>query len=499
MKVTLGEVKAGYNAIKKLAKKEFKKGNFDKSLDYIDKAATVASQIMWRYADEELDDLHQKIAEKLIKSEKGKIQIKDNKVIFYDYFGSTFILAIQYIKALSKLNYHILYVYEEQNWDINVSVLEIMEKIPNVEICIIPKNISKSERVVEIYNAIVTFKPSKLFLHINTLSDCLPALHVLPSTIIKYYINLGDHAFWLGSKAINYSFEFRCFGAVLSYEKRGLSKDKLLLLPYYPIINGYDFQGFPKDCDNKVVIFSGGDFYKMVDANNTYWELVKAVLNQNPEAVMVFAIKILNQKGEEFLDNFIKENNFEKRFFPIGFRPDINEVFKHCDIFMGTCPMSGGLMSQYAAFNSKPILQYYPEELFAFEETESMICFNNKLQISYTNKNEFLIEAKKLIQDADYRIQRGAELHHCLITEKQFDALFAETLKTHKSQVEILSVDVNYKALSKWWLDVNNCGFSDVGKFIYDILGKKVILSVPSLYFRYFFTKIVRKIKKIYN
>jgi hypothetical protein len=128
-----------------------------------------------------------------------------------------------------------------------------------------------------------------------------------------------------------------------------------------------------------------------------------------------------------------------------------------------------------------------------------MICFNNKLQISYTNKNEFLIEAKKLIQDADYRIQRGAELHHCLITEKQFDALFAETLKTHKSQVEILSVDVNYKALSKWWLDVNNCGFSDVGKFIYDILGKKVILSVPSLYFRYFFTKIVRKIKKIYN
>lgn len=496
MRVSFFEVKSGYAAIKKLAFLEFKKGNYNKSLDYIDKAATIASQIMWRYADEDLDNLHKKIAEKIIKSKNENFQKKENKVVFYDYFGSTFILAIQYITALSRMNYQILYVFEEQNWEVNVSVMQILKGIPNVEIKIIPKNHSKSARVIEIFDTIVSFEPSKLFLHINTLSDCLPAIHVLPSGIKRYYINLGDHAFWLGTKAIDYSFEFRSFGAVLSYEKRGISKDKLLLLPYYPIINGYDFQGFPKECDNKVVIFSGGDFYKMVDANNTYWYLVKEILIQNPEAVIVFANKILNSKGQVFLDKFISENKFEERFLPIGFRPDINEVFKHCDIFLGTCPMSGGLMSQYAAFNSKPVLQYYPEELFAFEETESMICFNKKLQISYTNKKDFLFEAKKLIQNAIYRRNKGAELNDCLITKKQFDTLFADSFITHKSQLEIVPIDVNYKALSKWWLDVNNSGFSDVGRFIYAILGKKVLLYVPSLYIRYYLNKIIGKIKK---
>lgn len=42
--------------------------------------------------------------------------------------------------------------------------------------------------------------------------------------------------------------------------------------------------------------------------------------------------------------------------FLIGDRHDINEVFKHSDIFLNTYPIGGGLMTQYAAANSKPIL-----------------------------------------------------------------------------------------------------------------------------------------------
>ncbi|MEI6092036.1 MAG: hypothetical protein WCR42_16415 [bacterium] len=55
MKITLSEVKAGYAAIKKKAFSEYKHGNYEASLSYVDKAVSIASQIMWRYADNELE------------------------------------------------------------------------------------------------------------------------------------------------------------------------------------------------------------------------------------------------------------------------------------------------------------------------------------------------------------------------------------------------------------------------------------------------------------
>ena len=496
MKITLSEVKAGYAGIKKMAIEEYKKGNYEKSLEYIDKAATIASQIMWRYADDELEELLAKISTSII-GDKGEISnSQKKKAVFYDYFGSTFILAIQYVKALTNNDYEVLYVYEEREWDLNVSVIEIMEKIPNVSVKIISNKYTRLQRIQEIYNTIVSFNPGKLFIHINTLSHCIPALYSLPESIKRYYINLGDHAYWLGTRGIDYSFEFRSFGATVTYQKRGLKKEQLLLLPYYPIINGFDFQGFPKQCENKVVIYSGGDFYKMVDAENTYWSLVKNVLDQNPEAVIVFSNKVSNSKGQEFLDSFVKDNNFEGRFLPIGFRADINEVFKNCDIFLGTCPMSGGLMSQYAAFNSKPVLQYYPKELFAFEETESMICFNKKMSISFTDKKKFLSEARHLIADKQYRLERGEELKSCMISEKQFNELFKKSLTSNTTQVEIDYLNVNYRELEKWWLEVNNGGFSDVGSFICGVLGKKKLANIPTLYLKYLLKRIKKKMSR---
>ncbi len=491
MKVTLREVKAGYSAIKKLAFSEYEKGDFEKSLDYIDKAATLASQIMWRYADDELDDLLSKIGNKLIK-QKIQFVSQEKKVVFYDYFGSPVILTLQYLRALILLDYKILYLYEERT-NAQAPVVELIKDIENISIEKIDINTSRSERLKDIYNKIVEFKPSKLFIHINTLSVSIPVFFCLPHEIVQYYINLGDHAFWLGAKAIDYSFEFRSFGANVSFQKRGLKKEQLLLLPYYPIIDEQKFQGFPEVCENKVVIFSGGDFYKTVDEQKTYWNLVAEILQNNPNAVIIYANKALNSEGKKFLDAFIKNNNLENKFIPIGFRRDINEVLKHCDIYMGTCPMSGGLMSQHAAINSKPILQYYPENLFAFEETESMICFNDKLKISFTNKKDFLFEAEKLIADKDYRNKKGNELYKSMITEDEFNDLFKKSIETHQSQVEIENIPIKYNDIEQWWMEVNNEGYYDAGSYICSILGKKKVLYVPKLALKSIIYKLSNK------
>ncbi len=495
MKVTLREVKAGYAAIKKLAISEFEKGNYQKSLEYIDNASTLASQIMWRYADDELEELLAKIGSALIVKE-NKFTLEENKVVFYDYFGAPGILTLQYLRALVLLDYEILYLYEERI-NANATIIELISGTKNVKVEKIPLHSEKSFRLKIVYKKIVEFKTSKLFLHINTMSIGIPVFYCLPKEIVRYYINLGDHAFWLGSKAIDFSFEFRSFGAKVSIQKRGLNENQLLLLPYYPIIDKQEFKGFPKESNGKVIIFSGGDFYKTVDKNKTYWKIVTHILNNNPNTVILYANKALNSEGQKFLDNFIKDNNLEHNFIPIGFRKDINEVLQHCDIYLGTCPMSGGLMSQHAAINAKPILQYYPQQLFSFEETESMVCINSKISISFTNLPQFFEEAKKLIADKEYRIKKGEQLQNCMINENQFNELFKKSLESHITQLKIDSLQINYKSIENWWIEVNNEGYYDAGNYILSVLNKKSIIHVPGLVLKSFCSKIGKKLKSI--
>lgn len=498
MKVNLRVVKAGYKGIKKLAFKAFEAGNYEKSLSYIEKASILATQIMWRYADEELDSLQAKIAEECIKKRDGEYVVDSKKVVFYDYFGLTFILALQYLRTLSNLGYEVLYLMEERV-NVEPTILDSIDLEKNITIKIIKTNTNILNRINDIYHSILDYKPSKLFLHINTVSACLPVLHHLPKQITKYYINLGDHAFWLGSTAVDYSFEFRSFGAVVSEEMRGLKKEQLLLLPYYPIVDKREFMGFPDEVKDKVIIFSGGDFYKTVDREDNYWKLCYNILSQNPNAVILYANKGINDYGNNLMHEFIIKNRFENRFIPIGFRRDINEVMMHCDIYMGTFPMSGGLMSQHAAINAKPILQFYPTSLFSFEETESMICFREKFDISFTDEKRFLEEAKRLIDSEAYRRKQGKKLQEAMITQEEFEKIFEASLETHQTQLSIEKVNINYTALEQWWIDVNNRGYYDAGSFILSVLGKAKYQSIPisTLTLKYIVNRVIHKLKSL--
>lgn len=62
----------------------------------------------------------------------------------------------------------------------------------------------------------------------------VPVMCRLPKPITRYLINLQDQTFWLGGNAIDYSIEFRPFGASVSMERRGLKREQLLMLPFYP-------------------------------------------------------------------------------------------------------------------------------------------------------------------------------------------------------------------------------------------------------------------------
>lgn len=472
LRLSLNDIKNAYRGVKAHAIRAYKDGDYERSMHYVRHCATIAQQFNWIYADDELEDLLKEISTKIITSSSLPYIPVENKVVLYDDFCVSFVLVLQYIEALVQAGKDVLYMTVAQQSGRFSSIISTIEKnYPQVKIVIIP-NSNRVELAKKIHREILAFQPEKVLFHIFAHSVCIPAVCALPSRIDTYIINLADQTFWLGAKAIKYVLEFRQFGVSVSQQRRGIKPHQQLLIPFYPIVDNNPFQGFPKECteEGKVLIFSGGDIYKVLDEKRMYWHLVKRVLDTFPEVVFLFATKI-DGIGMEFLKSFIHENNYEGRFVYTKFRPDINEVLAHVDIFMGTCPVCGSLMSQLAARNATPILQYYypgtPDD-----ETEQAICINEQFPISFDNEDAFMREAEKLIRNADYRTQQGKRLQRAMITENQFNELVKNTLATNKTQIPLQPYRFDYQQLDDRWFALEKAGYISSLSYLYGLLGK---------------------------
>ena len=486
--ITLRDIRQGYRGLKRIAQKSAKKGDFATAMNYIDYCGTVASQFNWIYADDELEELLDEIAKsKIDASFVGEYEADENHWVFFDDYCTSYVLALQWMNALSKTGKTILYVTSQFSFEgrRDISILPEIEKLPNVIVDVVPGG-NYFERAIYLYRSIVNFRASKVILHkaMNSLVQ-LP-LCVLPKEIAVYNINLGDQFFWLGVRHIDYNVEFRPFGASVSVQRRGFRKEQLLMVPFYPANENRTFAGFPAGCEGKLVIFSGGDFYKTFDESGTYWRLVKSILDNHKDIAFLFVTKN-NAKGinvTNTIREFVKSNHFEDRFFCISFRHDIYQVFAHCDIYMGTCPVSGSLMSQLAAINCKPILQYYPPGT-PDDETEQALCISEKFSISFNNVEAFLAEADMLISDETYRKKQGEKIKSSMMQPEKFNELVAETLSTNISQMSFELLRFDYDILDNRWHALEKVGFTDVGSYLYSLLGRvKCFEYAPSLYLK---------------
>lgn len=484
LRLSLNDIKNAYKGVKAQAIEAFHRGDYERSMEYVRHCATIAQQFNWIYADDELEDLLKEISTKIVTPPVSYIP-KENRVVLFDDFCVSFILALQYLEALVVAGKEVMYLTLSQHDERFADIIStIREKYPTVKIVSInQKSIIKSS--IEVYNEIIAFSPRKVLFHMTANSMAFPAVYALPQSIDTYIINLADQTFWLGAKAIKYVLEFRQFGVSVSQQRRGIKPEQQLLVPFYPIIDNNPFLGFPKECTEKgkVLIFSGGDIYKVLDEKRIYWHLVKQLLDAFPELVFLFATKEDNL-GVQFLQKFIKDNHYEGRFIYTKFRPDINEVMAHVDIFMGTCPVCGSLMSQLAARNATPILQYYypgtPDD-----ETEQAICINKKISISFNDEEAFMQEAERLIHDVEYRKKQGERLQKAMITIPQFNNLVADTLATNETKIPLQPYQFDYKQLDDRWFALEKAGYISSLSYLYGLLGKKNCLRfAPKLFIK---------------
>ena len=497
MRLTKRDIKEGIVAVKKKAEKSFSIGDCFEAMHYVNVCSSLLGQFNLQYEDDDIELLLKRIAETKIRRVENFDSDVDSWAL-YDDFCTSHVLGLQWVEAMALSGRKLLYI-TTRNVEVESRHKNILDRVAvydNVTIEIVPQG-NLFERAQAVYNAIVRHKVSKLVLHKRSTASVMDiVMPVLPQGVSQYIINLSDQTFWLGAKSVDYCLEFRQFGASVSLQRRGLKREQLLMVPFYPADDRNDFVGFPPECtEDKIVIFSGGDFYKTLDDERMYWKLVRNILNKYPQVVFLFATKNIPE-GDSDIRRFVKDNHFENRFIYINFRPDIYQVFAHCDIYMGTSPTSGSLMSQLAAINAKPILQYYVSNT-PDDETEQALCINDDFDISFHDEDSFMQEADRLICDEMYRRKQGQKLQRAMIQHEQFNELALKTLETNLTQIPIREYAIDYEGLDDRWYYLEKAGYITTMPYIYGTLGNMDCLKyAPRLFMKKNFERILNKLKR---
>ncbi|MBQ4205701.1 MAG: hypothetical protein II662_03465, partial [Bacteroidales bacterium] len=197
--VSLRDIKQGYRGLKKIAQKNVKEGDYYNGMVFIARCTMVASQFNWIYADDELEELLDTIAKsKIDLSFASNYEPDENHWVFFDDYCTSYVLALQWMRALSKFGKKIMYITARTtlNNPQFSNVLDVIKKIPNVTVEVVP-SVSTFERANHLFRLITGFNASKLFLHKAMYSIIQLPLCVLPEKIKVYNINLGDQFFWL--------------------------------------------------------------------------------------------------------------------------------------------------------------------------------------------------------------------------------------------------------------------------------------------------------------
>lgn len=481
---TIEKVEQLYNKVKTLANESMRKGKWNDALNRIDLAARIAYTYNHNYMDVECEELLNTLSKNIISEPIDFIPI-ENRFVFYDSTGSSNRgLVHQYIRALISWDVDFLYMLGSYNPVEAKILLNEIESFPKAEIFILDSSISKERQIKSVYQKLENYKPQKALLYLTPWDVVALTSFNASTQITKYQINLTDHAFWLGAKCIDYSLEFREFGCTISEQKRGIHKDKLLLQPFYPIIIPSKFMGLPKEVTSeKVIIFSGGAYYKIYGDNDRFFYILKQILDENPTAIILFA----GWGDDKPIKRFILKNKVENRLLLLGFRRDINELVEACDIYLGTYPMSGGLMSQYAAVNGKPIISYTSPSRPG-EYIESIVCHNikTKITLTYSNLDDFFVNVKKMIDDKDHRKHYSDILKEAVILPNEFNASLYQLVTTNINNRIINKQVIDYEILKKHGLVTENIYKSNLGIYFWKNLNILSLWFFPIFMIKHF-------------
>lgn len=462
-----------------------KNGNYDNALEYVGLAADILYNYNQYYYDKELESFLKKISN-IIFDKNNLDNVNEDIVIFYDGFGlDNRGLAQIYLLGLCKFK-KVIYITDEKHKN-NIPIIKsILEK--NNAISYFITEGSKLKKIESVKTIIENNKPRNIFMY--TYPDDVIITTVLfyyEGKITRYQINLTDHAFWLGSQCIDYCIEFRDYGAYLSNAHRSIAKSKLILLPYYPIVDkSVEFQGYPFNFNKETqkIVFSGGALYKTFGGEDKYYIIVDYILNKYKNIIFWYAGTGDRSKFDLLADKY------PNRIFVTQERKDLYKVLRHCYFYLSTYPFCGGLMFQYAAISGK-----LPLTLKYDECTDGFLINQENLDIEFDSLDKLKEKIDKVLSDSLYLSEEEIKIKKSVITEKDFEKNLKRVLDRQSTTYKISYRPIDTTKVKKEFLD--NMTFTKLCDIIAGHRNLCVLKLMPKEILFGIVVKVKRKIKKL--
>jgi glycosyltransferase involved in cell wall biosynthesis len=458
------DIIAIYGLLMKRAHRYAGKGKWLKALADLESAATWAYSFNWIYTDRDADSLLKSIAVKTIPQSEINNVVPRRCVLVDSFCMDNKGLTQQYMRAMIHNQMEILYICTSKILDNGTDILKELRNYSKAELLLF--NQTDGDRVkmaLKIAQAIKDYSPSSVFLHIAPWdTTALMACCSVKGAII-YNINLTDHAYWLGASFLDYNLEFRPYGMTVSLERRGLKSEQLLPLPFYSIKPlSKVFIGFPPMPENAVKIFTGGALYKMLGKNDVFFHMMERLLSISPDVYILVAGFEPNKLFSEKCAQLTGHN----RILLIGPRKDIDAVFENCDIYLSTYPISGGLMTQYAAAHGKPILAYRTKDDSENAIEELLNHYQDEFH-SFTDMDAMCEYAERLVENEKYRIDEGKSLQNGMMTPERFADAFSKLIVSGQNQWNWTKDQIDYDAFTDHYIELENQnGFSATSSLV---------------------------------
>ena len=351
------------------------------------------------FGDDELDEL-------LYRMGKEKFTIpaiekqEDKRVVFYDSFASDNRgITEQYLDALHHNGYEILFVTSNTQFSNKSKLGKLLVGYKNCRLVVLPEPNHIIPSANQVAREIADWHASKAFIHIGPY-DILPIMifSQYAGVLHRYFINLTDHAWWLGRNCIDTNLEFRQFGFALSTHVRGIDKAKEALLPYYPVsqLSHETIENLlPEGIDGKFVIVTGGTFYKYLDADFTLLRIVLRILKENENAVLLM---VGTGKAGELYKRRAEERGYRNRIYLMDSTPYLLSVFEHAHLYLNSYPLGGSLMAQIAAKQGLPVVAYSKKGMDFNDSSD--ICYSDAF-VMHTDQNDFCDFVHALISNSE--------------------------------------------------------------------------------------------------
>lgn len=427
-----------------IAKTGIKKKHYEKAMAAMAASARIQYMYNQTYTDTVLENNILKIAK--IKKEKyldriKKMKIQNNTVLFYDGFGlDTRGVAIMYLNALAKNDYHIVYVTKNESKEQQPEIQKILCNA-NVTWEYISMRNSYSDWMERLTNIIIETEPKALFFY-TTPNDVAGAISfaMFENICDRYLIDLTDHAFWIGTKTNDFFLGSREMSASNQYFRRHIPKEKLIKLGVNLIVEeGEEHSGLPFNVEQERYIFSGGSLYKTLgDENNTFYRIVDHVLEKHNDIKFLYA-----GNGDKIqMEHLLKK--YPERAFLIDERKDFFYLIKNCTLYLNTYPMFGGMMMKYSALAGK-----IPITLKHSADSDGLLLNQKQAKIEYNSYEELLNDMDRLLSDGNYLKEREALLEGTVITEERFVNNVRGVIEEHKTDYEHEIVEIDTSEFQK--------------------------------------------------